>query len=65
VRDILAPAGLARPDWRLTVDYKEDFDLMKEIFSRLYKPNSFIKYKLLVELLDKNPHLLKINEIHH
>jgi len=65
VRDILAPTELARPNWRLTVDYKEDFDLMKEIFSRLYKPNSFIKYESLVELLDKNPHLLKINEMHH
>ncbi|MEM4249726.1 MAG: glycosyltransferase family protein [Candidatus Nitrosotenuis sp.] len=65
VRDVLAPPELARPDWRLTVDYKEDFDLMKEIFSKLYKPNSFIKYESLVELLDKNPQLLKINEMHH
>lgn len=65
VRDILAPVELARPNWRLTVDYKEDFDLMKEIFSKIYKPNSFIKYESLVELLDKNPHLLKINEMYH
>ncbi|MFY9300364.1 MAG: glycosyltransferase family protein [Candidatus Nitrosotenuis sp.] len=65
VRDVLAPPELARPNWRLTVDYKEDFDLMKEIFSKLYKPNSFIKYESLVELLDKNPQLLQINEMHH
>lgn len=65
VRNILAPAELVRPHWRLTVDYKEDFDLMKEIFSRIYKPNSFIKYESLVELLDKNPHLLQINHMYH
>ena len=65
IRNILAPVELARPHWRLTVDYKEDFDLMKEIFSRLYKPDSFIKYESLVELLDKNPRLLQINQMYH
>lgn len=65
VKDILAPPELARPNWRLTIDYKEDFDLMMEIFARLYTPNSFIKYESLVKFLDKNTYLLKINQMHH
>jgi len=65
VKNVLAPPGLERPHWRLTVDYMEDFQLMSEIFSRLYNPNSFIEYRALVELLDANKHLLKINEKYH
>lgn len=65
IRDVKAPSNLARPNWRLTVDYIEDFELISKIFSRLYIPNSFIKYQTLVEFLDKNKHLLKINEMHH
>jgi spore coat polysaccharide biosynthesis protein SpsF len=61
VKEVLAPAGLSRPNWRLTVDYPEDFELIKEIFSELYVPNSIITYKSLVELLDKNKSLLEIN----
>jgi len=64
IKEIYAPTELVRPNWRLTMDYKEDFELISEIFSRLYIPSSFIKYRSVVELLDKNPHLLKINEKH-
>ena len=65
IKNVLAPPGLERPHWRLTVDYMEDFQLMSEIFSRLYNPNSFIEYRSLVELLDANEHLLEINEKYH
>jgi len=62
VREVSAPLDISRPTWRLTVDYKEDFELMNEIFSRLYKPNSFMSYRDVVYLLDKNKNLLQINE---
>lgn len=62
VREVFAPEKLRRPHWRLTVDYKEDLDLISQIFSKLYNFNSYIKYTSLVKLLDENTHLLKINE---
>jgi len=65
IKEFLAPKHLQRPLWRLTVDYKEDLDLMSEIFSRLYKPNSYIRYEDVVELLDKNNNLLLINKKHY
>lgn len=62
IQEIFAPQKLHRPHWRLTVDYEEDFNLISEIFSQLYKPNSFISYSKVVEFLDSHTHLLKINE---
>lgn len=62
IREVFAPEKLRRPHWRLTVDYKEDFDLISEIFTKLYDANSYIKYASLVRLLDENKHLLQINE---
>jgi len=59
--EVFTPRGLERPDWRLTVDYLEDLQLMRKIFSNLYEPNSFIKYESLVNFLDKNQYLLNIN----
>lgn len=65
IRELLAPSTLARPGWRLTVDYKEDFRLISEIFGHLYKTGSFIRYESVVHLLDTNPSLLKINAKHY
>ena len=62
IREVFAPEKLRRPNWRLTVDYKEDLELMSEIFTKLYDANSYIKYASLVRLLDENKHLLQINE---
>ena len=62
IKEIFTPKGLERPSWRLTVDYKEDYQLMEKIFSKLYTVNDFIKYNSVVELLDNNPELLEINQ---
>jgi len=62
VKEISPSEKLARPQYRLTIDYKEDFHLMSKIFKKLYTPNSFIQYKDVIELLDKNPELAKINK---
>lgn len=59
--NFLASAELTYPHWRLTVDTKEDFQLIEKIFSILYKKNNFIKYSDVVDTLIKNPELLQIN----
>lgn len=60
--ELFAPSGLERSNWRLTVDYIEDFQLIEEIFKKLYRPSRYISYQEVVELLDNNDELLKINE---
>ena len=60
--NFLAPTNLFHPNWRLTVDTKEDFQLIEKIFGLLYKENSFIKYSDVVNLLLEKPELLQINQ---
>ncbi|MBI3638999.1 MAG: NTP transferase domain-containing protein [Thaumarchaeota archaeon] len=48
-----------RPDIRLSVDYPEDFQLVKILYRKL--PRKFTLTDL-IKLLDKNPELQKINE---
>jgi spore coat polysaccharide biosynthesis protein SpsF len=61
IKEIQAPKNLERPNWRLTIDYPEDMELMKNIFSSIYKNGSFISYAKLVNFLD-NQDLIKINQ---
>ena len=62
VQNIRSSDSLSRPNWRLSIDYPEDFSLMSKIFEKLYKKNSFIKYVDVVNFLDNNLDLLKINQ---
>ena len=50
---------LIRPDIRLSIDYPEDFQLIKKIYENL--PRKF-SLRYIIDLLDKNPEWLKINE---
>jgi spore coat polysaccharide biosynthesis protein SpsF len=50
-----------RKDMRLTVDTKDDLQLMREIYNRLYKKNEIIDLEDVVSLLENTPDLKKIN----
>lgn len=50
------------PQWRLTVDTKEDFELIKAIYERLYKGDNIIDNKDAFELLRRTPELTHMNE---
>lgn len=65
VLNISAPKSLRYPGWRLTVDTKEDFNLIQKIFRDLYSKNKSIPIKEVVEYLLNNLHLLKINRNIH
>jgi len=52
---------LQKPMYRLTVDTEKDLELMRKIYSELYKEGEIIKLGDVVRLLDENPELLKIN----
>lgn len=55
-----APDELRR-DYRLCVDEQADFNLIIEIYKRLYKPGEIIDICDVIELLDNNPELAEMN----
>lgn len=46
---------------RLTVDYEEDFELVKQVYEALYGKNPMFTLEDILDFLNKNPALLKIN----
>ena len=50
---------------RLTLDYYEDYILIKEIFGNLYKKNKYFTLNEILGFLTRNKSLLKINEKYH
>jgi spore coat polysaccharide biosynthesis protein SpsF (cytidylyltransferase family) len=51
--------------FRLTVDTKEDFELIQKIYEKLYPANKMFGFKEMLELFRKEPELKKINEKIH
>ena len=62
IKEFFAPKNYS--NWRLTVDFKEDIELISKIFSKLYVPNSYIKFESVLKFLNENNDLLKINNMH-
>jgi spore coat polysaccharide biosynthesis protein SpsF (cytidylyltransferase family) len=53
---------LAQPEIRLTLDYPEDYEFLKEVFERLYVPGKVFRLKEILTLLKNNPQLIDINK---
>ncbi|TLS66738.1 hypothetical protein FEF65_09465 [Mariprofundus erugo] len=49
------------PELRLTVDTQEDFDMISEIFAKLYNSNSTFSLEEIVQLCRDNPELVALN----
>ncbi len=58
---ITAAAEVNRPQYRLTVDAREDLKLIREIYGRLYKDGRVFPLSEVVKFLDENPKLSSIN----
>jgi len=50
---------------RLTVDYFEDYILIKTLFEKLYKKNKFFSLIEILSLIKRNKNLIKINKKYH
>jgi spore coat polysaccharide biosynthesis protein SpsF (cytidylyltransferase family) len=61
-REVCAPKHYERPNWRLTLDHLEDYELLSKIFSKLYSHNNFIPYLKVVNYLDVHSELIKLNQ---
>jgi spore coat polysaccharide biosynthesis protein SpsF len=54
-------------DWgkyRITVDYKEDIDLVRKIVKKLEDQKKFGTTKEIIQILESNSNLLKLNSMH-
>jgi spore coat polysaccharide biosynthesis protein SpsF len=59
-KTVLAPPDLAR-EYRLTVDYPEDFELIERIYSELYVPGSIVDMRKAIVFLDSHPDVSGLN----
>ncbi len=50
------------PEWRLTLDYPEDYELFKRIFDELYKKGKIFTLEDILTLLRDKPEIIKINK---
>ena len=57
----ISPPAELEGKFRLTVDTQEDYELMKLIYERLYRPGSIIPAAEAVALLRAEPQMTKIN----
>jgi len=61
IQGIVAPPEKQYPEWRICVDTKDDFKLIKKIFE-YYPTKEIIRYDDIISLFTKYPELPKINE---
>ena len=50
------------PDWRLTMDYPEDYEVFKRIYNELYREGEILSIEEIMTLLNKKPEIMKINK---
>jgi spore coat polysaccharide biosynthesis protein SpsF len=61
VAPILKPLPGYNKSYRITLDYPEDFKLIKAVYNNLYKNNEIIDTKRAIAFLTKNPKISAIN----
>src|SRR3989344_6061245 len=61
LRSVEAPKALKRPDLRLTVDTKEDLELVRAIYGNLYEPGKIFGLQEVIALFHQYPDLKDIN----
>lgn len=53
---------LRHPEIRMTLDYPEDLEFVKEVFNRLYAPGKVFTLRDILQLIKKEPRLAEINK---
>ena len=62
VVDLDIPKKYIRKDYRLTLDYPDDFEFFKKIFEYFGKNTYRIPISEIIKYLDKNPQIVEINK---
>ncbi len=50
------------PEWRLTMDYPEDYEVFKKIYHELYREGEVFSIEEIMTLLNNKPEIMKINK---
>ncbi len=50
------------PEWRLTLDYPEDYQVFKKIFDYLYKEGEIFSLNEIMTLLRNKPEIMELNK---
>jgi len=61
IGEIIVDGKLNRPDLRLCIDTHEDLTLLKSIYDVFYKSGKIVPIEGVIDFLDKNPELARIN----
>jgi len=61
VLDMTIPEDLQRPEYRLTVDYKDDFRLIETIFEHFGQDAYRASLHNIIDFLDKSPEIASMN----
>jgi len=61
VNKVSVPKEIKRINYRVTIDTKEDFEVVKKIYDSLYKTKPIDSYKI-IKFLDKNTKIASINK---
>jgi len=61
VEEVSAPKELIRPNIKLTVDTKEDLEMVRAVFKKLYKPGRIISSEEAIGFLDQHPEIASLN----
>ncbi len=56
------PKSKIRPDYRLTLDYPEDFEFFKAVFNHFGKDTYKVTSDNIIHFLDENPSIVNINK---
>ena len=58
----LAKVEIRTKNIRLTLDYREDYIIIKKIFDNLYKKNKYFTLEQILKFLKKNKKITNINK---
>jgi spore coat polysaccharide biosynthesis protein SpsF len=58
---LVAPPEYERPQYRLTLDYREDYVLIKHLYDALYRPGSIVSVPDVIVYLDAHPDIVALN----
>ena len=65
IKKLCSPKNINRPEYYFTVDYKEDFLLVKKIFENFITNTEFFNMNEMINYVDNNKEILNINSNLH
>lgn len=65
IKKLYSPKTINRPNYYFSVDYEEDFKLISKIFEHFLQHKEFFNMKEIIDFIDSNKELLRINSKLH